>query len=143
MNQKKILNSRTSNSSRSRHPGQSFDSSSQKSLTRNHICGMRDSDTQLCDTVPGTENFAGHGLGPLPTPYQQCHINFGKSKFRPLMKEQKWVKPMTRKSKYRWDKLDSKIKKKMTRRIRISTQKLTINPSVNKFRLDNQILIQQ
>ena len=44
--------------------------------------GTRDSGTQLCgtvpgtkafrDSVPGTENFLGHGPGPLPTPGDIC-----------------------------------------------------------------------
>ena len=36
--------------------------------TRIQIFGMRDSETQLWETVPGTQNFPGHGTGPVPTP---------------------------------------------------------------------------
>ena len=36
--------------------------------TGTQICGTSDSGTQLCGTVPGTENFPGHGPGPVPTP---------------------------------------------------------------------------
>ena len=36
--------------------------------TETQICGTRDSVTQLWGTVPGTENFSGHGPGPVPTP---------------------------------------------------------------------------
>ena len=44
--------------------------------TGTQICGTRDSGTQLWGTVPGTENFPGHGPGPVPTPaYDHKHEN--------------------------------------------------------------------
>ena len=42
--------------------------------TGTQICGTRNSGTQLFRTVPGTENFPGHGPGPVPTPGEQLRF---------------------------------------------------------------------